>query len=185
MKSRLQQIQQKYQIIATTGVTKPEIAAPFISLESLLQGGGEAFINMIDQLSGEDQSALMMLENSPEATEQLAEKYLAQYFTFINPPKVIKVLDSYCDFIERRQQLSLSNSFKLSLVMHLAGAIERCLTNSQMHVEQEQISQLRKQPLFQVISQANDILRETLNLNLAAAETYYIYQLIDTEIKKQ
>ncbi|MFT9450981.1 sigma 54-interacting transcriptional regulator [Liquorilactobacillus ghanensis] len=184
MKERLKQIQQEYQIIATTGVTKPDIAAPFISLESLLQGGSEAFINMIDQLSGEDQSALMMLEDSPQVAEQLAEKYLGQYFTFINPAKIIKVLDSYCDFIERRQQLTLKNSFKLSLIMHLAGAIERCLTHSQMHVEQKQIAKLQNNQLFQIITQANDILRETLNLSLTAAETYYIYQLIDTEIQK-
>lgn len=68
--------------------------------------------------------------------------------------------------------------------MHLAGAIERCLTHSQMHVEQKQIAKLQNNQLFQIITQANDILRETLNLSLTAAETYYIYQLIDTEIQK-
>lgn len=185
MKEHLAKIQTNYEIIATTGVVKPEIAAPFISLESLLQGGGEAFISLIDQLNGEDSDTLSVIESSPEASEKLAEKYLGQYFTFINPPKIVKVLDSYCDFIDRRSQLKINNSFRISLIMHLAGAIERCLTHSQMKTDPQQLEQVKGQPLFKVIRQANDILHETLNLKLSAAESYYIYELFDTEKQKQ
>lgn len=185
MKEHLTQIQQDYQIVATTGIVKPEIAAPFISLESLLQGGGEAFINLIDQLNGKDLETLQVVEGSAEESEKLAKQYLSQYFTFINPIKIVKILESYCDFIDHRQQLEMDNSFRISLIMHLAGAIERCLTNSQMKVDPKQLAEVVKKPFFKIIEQANDILQETLNLKLETAETYYIYELFDTEIQKR
>ncbi|WP_281166033.1 PRD domain-containing protein [Liquorilactobacillus sicerae] len=121
---------------------------------------------------------------SAEESEKLAEQYLSQYFTFINPTKIVKILESYCDFIDHRQQLEMDNSFRISLIMHLAGAIERCLTNSQMKVDPQQLAEVIKRPSFKIIEQANDILQETLNLKLETAETYYIYELFDTEMQK-
>lgn len=181
----LQQLNQQYHIIATTGVVKPDISVPYVSLEDLLQGGGEAFIKLLDQLDNQETLALAQVNADDNLSDELTQHYLSDYFTFINPAKVTKVLVSYCEFVARRCQLTFTNAFKISLIMHLAGAIERVLTQSQMQVDAQVLSQLKRDPLLGIVVQANDILRETLNISLSAAESYYLWQLIDTERQKQ
>ncbi|WP_262392203.1 PRD domain-containing protein, partial [Sporolactobacillus inulinus] len=50
MNEQIVKIQQDYQIVAATGVVKPQVAVPFVSLEDLLQGGGERFVSLIEEI---------------------------------------------------------------------------------------------------------------------------------------
>ncbi|WP_333589873.1 sigma-54-dependent transcriptional regulator [Ligilactobacillus acidipiscis] len=185
MSQTLEDLKRNYNIIATTGVTRPKIPVPFISLEDLLQGGGEKFISLIQEMEdtpekGED--VQVDLESSEDLTEQKAQQYLGQYFTFINPQKLIGVLWNYCDYIAERVDFEFTNSLRISVVMHLAGAIERCLTNSPITASNAEIRSVQESTLYQIIVRANKVIETTLNLKLSEEEIYYIVKLFDTEI---
>jgi Transcriptional antiterminator len=184
MKKQIDKIRQNYQIVASTGVMKPKIAAPFVSLENLLQGGGESFVSLIEEINNHAAQEAETLEHSDLLTEEMSQKYLGQYFTFINPAKIAKILWNYCDFIQRSSKSEMSNTFKVSLIMHLAGAIERYLTRSEMRVDEQKLSSIKTQELYPVVNQANEVLHETLNISLSDAEIYYIIELFNTEKEK-
>ena len=186
MDHTLEDLKRNYHIIATTGVTRPKIPVPFISLEGLLQGGGEKFVDMIEQMEENraQKAGPMRLERSEDLTEQKAQQYLAQYFTFINPQKLIGVLWNYCDFVAAHVDFEFTNSLRISVVMHLAGAIERCLTHSPITAAQKEIDTIHNDRLYQTIIQANNIIESTLNLKLTEEEVYYIVKLFDTETAK-
>ncbi|HIZ96026.1 MAG TPA: sigma 54-interacting transcriptional regulator [Candidatus Ligilactobacillus excrementavium] len=186
MDKTLEDLKRNYHIIATTGITRPQIPVPFISLEDLLQGGGEKFIDMIEKMGDErkNDNVPVNLESSENLTEQKAQQYLAQYFTFINPKKLIGVLWNYCDYIAERVDFEFTNALRISVVMHLAGAIERYLTNSPITASDKEIESVRSEQLYQIIFQANELLETTLNLKLSEEEIYYIVKLFDTEVVK-
>lgn len=68
--------------------------------------------------------------------------------------------------------------------MHLAGAIERSLTNSEMAISAAELDAMKKDSLYDVVQQANVMLQETLNIKLSENESYYIVQLFNTEFQK-
>lgn len=183
MSQTLEGLKRNYRIIATTGVTRPKIPVPFISLEDLLQGGGEKFVDMIQQVEDipKQEDVQVDLEKSEDLTEQKAQQYLGQYFTFINPQKLIGVLWNYCDYIAERVDFAFTSSLRISVVMHLAGAIERCLTNSPITASRKEMQSVQEENLYQIVIQANKVIETTLNLKLPEEELYYIVKLFDTE----
>ena len=129
MDEHIHSLQTEYQIIATTGVTHPGIQVPFMPLQNLLEGGGERFLDKVlerDSLSSFDSHQDMKL------TKEVCAQYLDEFYTFINPHKITDVLWQYIDQLQADTNKKFSEPFKINLIMHIAGAIERSLTNGEI-----------------------------------------------------
>ncbi|OLF69857.1 transcription antiterminator BglG [Loigolactobacillus backii] len=173
-------LSQKYQIIATTGIVKPNLNVPYISLEKLLQGDGEDFFDqVIDGLDTKD-----IQKSSPSLTKELCEEYMRDYFMYINPHKLIDVLWSYTDTVSGELAVSFTNTFRIGLILHVAGAIERALLRDPISVDDHELATVTKSPYYHSIQTANQLLQSKLQLSLNDAETYYIEQLFDTQTEK-
>lgn len=177
MKTRIQQISQNYQIIAATGITKPELGVPFISLEELLQGGGEKFI---DQLATGMDSPQTMAEEAQQLTPELCERYLGDYFTFLNPKKLTGILWAYSEVIATHLDGEMSNAFRIDLIMHLAGALERTAIKDEISAPTEEMPDIMASKWYPIIQTANQQLTDQLQLTFSAAENYYIVQLLES-----
>ncbi|MFT8390776.1 MAG: PRD domain-containing protein [Sporolactobacillus sp.] len=184
MDKQIAKIKQNYQIVATTGIVKPPLAVPFVSLENLLQGGGESFVSLIEDINNRPAHEVKTQEHSQLFTEEMSQQYLEKYFTFINPVKIEKVLWNYCELIQQQTECKMTNAFKISLIMHMAGALERYLTRSEMSADKQALTRVRTEKLYPIIKQANESLRQVLNITLSDSETYYIVELINTEKEK-
>lgn len=183
MEETIADIQKKYQIVAVTGIVRPQLSVPFISLEKLLQGGGEEFVTVIENYTSET-TEKMELEASPEIAKEKIVEYLGEYFTFLNPQKVSEVLWEYCNVIENKATFELQNTLKINLSMHLAGVIERILTNTQLTIQPKVDPQtIHDHSLYHAIQKANKMLADSLNLKLPEEEIFYIEKLIDTQRK--
>ena len=180
MEQQIAKIQKDYRIVAVTGIARPHLSVPFVSLEKLLQGGGEQFITAIENFTNNIE-AENQLETSEEMAKERIQHYLGQYFTFLNPEKVTAVLWEYCKVVEKGP-VKLKNSLKVNLSMHLAGVIERILTQSELTVQQDiQIEEVRGDPVYPMVVKANQMLAESLNIILPEKEVYYVVKLIDTQ----
>ena len=180
MEQQIAKIQKDYRIVAVTGIARPHLSVPFVSLEKLLQGGGEQFITAIENFTNNIE-AENQLETSEEMAKERIQHYLGRYFTFLNPEKVTEVLWEYCKVIEKGP-VKLKNSLKVNLSMHLAGVIERILTQSELTVQQDiQIEEVRNNPVYPMVVKANQMLAESLNITLPEEEVYYVVKLIDTQ----
>ena len=180
MEQQIAKIQKDYRIVAVTGIARPHLSVPFVSLEKLLQGGGEQFITAIENFTNNIE-AENQLETSEEMAKERIQHYLGQYFTFLNPEKVTAVLWEYCKVVEKGP-VKLKNSLKVNLSMHLAGVIERILTQSELTVQQDiQLAAVQNDPVYPMVVKANQMLAESLNITLPEEEVYYVVKLIDTQ----
>ena len=180
MEHQIAKLQKDYRIVAVTGIARPHLSVPFVSLEKLLQGGGEQFITAIENFTNNIE-AENQLETSEEMAKERIQHYLGQYFTFLNPEKVTAVLWEYCKVVEKGP-VKLKNSLKVNLSMHLAGVIERILTQSELTVQQDiQLAAVQNDPVYPMVVKANQMLAESLNITLPEEEVYYVVKLIDTQ----
>ena len=180
MEQQIAKIQKDYRIVAVTGIARSHLSVPFVSLEKLLQGGGEQFITAIENFTNNIE-AENQLETSEEMAKERIQHYLGQYFTFLNPEKVTAVLWEYCKVVEKGP-VKLKNSLKVNLSMHLAGVIERILTQSELTVQQDiQLAAVQNNPVYPMVVKANQMLAESLNITLPEDEVYYVVKLIDTQ----
>ncbi|MFC6201281.1 sigma 54-interacting transcriptional regulator [Lactiplantibacillus nangangensis] len=181
MSARLAQIGRHYQIIAATGIAKPKLDVPFISLEELLQGGGEKFIDQLAMGLNAPQSKLTDVQ---ALTPELCEKYLGDYFTFLNPRKLTSILWQYSETINQSMPESMPNAFRIDLIMHLAGALERTAIKDQITAPTEELPTMTSSKWYPIVQQANQQLTDQLQLSFSEAENYYIVQLLETHQAK-
>lgn len=181
MSARLAQIGRNYQIIAATGIAKPKLDVPFISLEELLQGGGEKFIDQLAMGLNAPQSKLTDVQ---ALTPELCEKYLGDYFTFLNPRKLTTILWQYSETINQSMPESMPNAFRIDLIMHLAGALERTAIKDQITAPTEELPTMTSSKWYPIVQQANQQLTDQLQLSFSEAENYYIVQLLETHQAK-
>ncbi|BDZ30008.1 sigma 54-interacting transcriptional regulator [Lactiplantibacillus sp. WILCCON 0030] len=181
MPNRLAQISRSYQIIAATGIAKPKLDVPFISLEELLQGGGEKFIDQLAMGLNAPQSKLTDLR---ELTPELCEKYLGDYFTFLNPKKLTTILWQYSEKINQTLDEPMTNAFRIDLIMHLAGALERTAIKDQITAPTEELPTMASSKWYPVVQAADQQLTDQLQLTFSEAENYYIVQLLENHQAK-
>lgn len=171
LEETLAQIQKDYDIIGTVGAHQIHLDVPHLSIENLLQGGGDYFIEQLEQ------GTPSALATTTMVTEEMVEQYVEEYYTFINAHKIVPLLWDYCE--QMSQRIGMSSTLRVSFISHLAGVIERVLLNEPIEVSDDtEIESVIEQD---EMVKLNTFLEENLNLTLPKAELYYILQLINTE----
>ena len=181
MNDKISELNQEYRIIATTGIADPNLGVPYISLEELFQGD-RGKRQLIEHLENSQTWYVESKTPAPKVDQTAAANYLEQYYTFINPKKVIGVLWQYCDLLAKERQLKLTDARRLALIMHLGGAIERVLLSAPVTLTEEQAVEFEQSDWPQALKLADEYLEAKLNLKFPSAEAYYIAKLVDTEM---
>lgn len=181
MNDKISELNEEYRIIATTGIADPNLGVPYISLEELFQGD-RGKRQLIEHLENSQTWYVESKTPAPKVDQTAAANYLEQYYTFINPKKVIGVLWQYRDLLAKERQLKLTDARRLALIMHLGGAIERVLLSAPVTLTEEQAVEFEQSDWPQALKLADEYLEAKLNLKFPSAEAYYIAKLVDTEM---
>ncbi|WPC19692.1 sigma 54-interacting transcriptional regulator [Pediococcus inopinatus] len=177
MDEHIHSLQTEYQIIATTGVTHPGIQVPFMPLQNLLEGGGERFLDKVlerDSLSSFDSHQDMKL------TKEVCAQYLDEFYTFINPHKITDVLWQYIDQLQADTNKKFSEPFKINLIMHIAGAIERSLTNGEISASDAELKEMVNSKWYSAVKAVDDMYLHRIRIELPPEEVYYIVKLLES-----
>ncbi|MFK4567526.1 sigma 54-interacting transcriptional regulator [Enterococcus sp. UD-01] len=175
MKEQLADIQKQYYVLATTGITDPKIAAPYISMETFFSGEAE---EIIEKLLMESDISVEAQELNELSAKKVCVDYMEQSFTYINGKKIIEPLWTFADIIRTGLSMQQDYSFYVNLVMHLAGAVERILLGDILSVEQSELDVLLEEPNYSITMKAALYLKQSLNLTLPPGEIYYIIKLV-------
>lgn len=177
MEASIAEIRQNYTVVATTGVMNPEIGVPFMPLQTLLQGGGEKFVHEL-----EDSSEGLWLADAKNTklSKDVCRQYLSQYFVFINPDKFTNILWNYVNYLSENKSVKFSETFKISLIMHIAGAVERTLTNDPIEAADEDLKDITHPDWLNLVQEADINYLEKIQIKLNQSEEFYIYKLLET-----
>lgn len=168
---KMQEIAGTRHIIAAVGMVKPNQAVPFISLEKLIGGEGEA---MLSALLHVDVKAVKKDRNV--VVRNLCEESLQKFLTYLNPTKVISVLMEFASVLENALGKTLSNPIKIRLLVHCGCALERmvicnglCYHGDRDHIDQHSLECLKK---------AAYVVENALKIKLTEDELLYMAEMI-------
>lgn len=182
MNDQLTAIQQKYHLIAATGVVDPQIGAPFITLENFITQDTD---QLIDQLLFDTE--IKQTEPFMKDDEQLREvclDYLEESFTFLNPKKMIEPLWQFTQEIMRHWQIAKTEQgFLVNFLLHAAGMIERLILRQPLSATADEKQELCQDPDYEALHIQILSLDRILNLTIPLAEEYYLLALIQRQVK--
>lgn len=178
--TKITQVQQDYHLLASTGIKNPNLSVPFITMDQLFSKDGPSYIGQIVSES-------MYETDTKELDEATAKKtclnYMTQYYTFINPDKLLEPLWQIC---EQMDDTILSQqkdySFYISLTMHLSGMIERILKNDTLTASDEELSIVESTPFLNKLQDNMQLLYQLFHIDVPKDEMVYIINIINNQL---
>ncbi len=172
MKENIRKISETYNILLSVGIVDPQIDAPFLPLEVILQGKGESLLSLLPP--GGKKQGKKTSDNA--VLYQLCLDALHEMLLYLNPDKVIGILLEFVAVLEKRLG-HFSNAKKLKIVVHTACAIERAITNNTLKYEQDK--NLLPEKNIAAAREAAALFYKALQVNLSEGELCYIAALLE------
>ena len=130
LQSRLQQLQQSYEIMASVGSVDPQIAGkPHLALEELLKDGASDELRRI--VSGAESGGgrgQVREKMDWEMLQLVVGDMLDEFLTFVNPRKVIESLTESLRILEEGMGFRFGSSGMIRMLVHCGCMVERLLT---------------------------------------------------------
>ncbi|WP_026883491.1 sigma 54-interacting transcriptional regulator [Clostridium akagii] len=172
MENDIKDIKQKYNIIASVGITNPNIESPFISIEELISGQGE---NILMNIIKNDNFPVQANHGNVVAKD-LCEDSLIQFLTYLNPAKIIDILYDFIDKLEEKTNVSFNNATRIRIMVHLGCALERMVINDGLEYKGDQgkLDNIK----VNVIKEVSKMFKKTINITLTDGEIYHLSEMI-------
>jgi len=177
LKKKIEEIEGQYEIIASVGVIKPELEAPFISLESLIDGSGEKYLKEIIR----KKDVKIIEKENKVVVKDLCEDSLKQFLTYLNPYKAISVLMRFTSVLEKEFDTVFTNSMNIRIIIHTGCALERMITKEGLTYsgDKEKVNF----NTFNLVKKSSVLFKEALNIEISEDEIYYIAEMFEENEK--
>ena len=172
LEEHLREIAEGHRIVAAVGVKKPAMRIPFISLEAIIDGEGEAAL--LELVTG-SRSASPHRQGS-RVVQSLCSESLCKFLTYLNPEKVMPLLMEFDERLEAGRREPLANPLRIRLLVHCGCALERCVMRKPLHYGGNP-SELRTEKV-EALKEAAEVFSEKLHLTLATDEYYFMAEMI-------
>ena len=184
LKDVLPEIQENYQIIATTGITDPHIEAPFIPLEHFIDQNIELILDQLFLESALEDTDEVSLDE--ETSKKSCLEFITQNFTFINGTKFIDPLWEFAGAMARAVAIDKTEyGFKINLVLHTVGMIERIILNEPLIVESNELEGMLTDEYYLLVEAQLSDLEYQIKVKTPPAEIYFLVKLIRNHLEKK
>lgn len=171
---RLTEIAHKYQIIAVVGIKNPHIDAPFIPIEQIISGQGDAILREIVGVTNNKQEKN---EENNIVLRRFCEDGLQEMLLYLNPNKIMDILLKFINSLEKSLNTTWDNPQKLRLIIHVGCALERMVIHNGLIFDEKNIVTLDQKKL-KIVEQQAKIFDDILQIKLTKDELYYITMMI-------
>lgn len=171
---RLTEIAHKYQIIAVVGIKNPHIDAPFIPIEQIINGQGDAILREIVGVTNNKQEKN---EETNIVLRRFCEDGLQEMLLYLNPNKIMDILLKFINSLEKSLNTTWDNPQKLRLIIHVGCALERMVIHNGLIFDEKNIVTLDQEKL-KIVEQQVKIFDDILQIKLTKDELYYITMMI-------
>ena len=171
---RLTEIAHKYQIIAVVGIKNPHIDAPFIPIEQIISGQGDAILREIVGVTNNKQEKN---EETNIVLRRFCEDGLQEMLLYLNPNKIMDILLKFINSLEKSLNIAWDNPQKLRLIIHVGCALERMVIHNGLIFDEKNIVTLDQKKL-KIVEQQAKIFDDILQIKLTKDELYYITMMI-------
>lgn len=184
VKEELPVIQKEYQIIATTGITDLNIQAPFIPLERFIDQNIEVILDQLLMESELEETEFISLDE--ESAKNTCVEFISDNFIFINGSKLIDPMWQFSTQISQTTGIDDEEyGFKINLVMHTAGMIERIIRNEPLTVEENELTNTTNDPLYSQLATSVVLLEDQIKVKVPIEEMYYLLRLVHNQLDKK
>lgn len=185
IQQKLPEIQQKYHLVAATGIIDPKIEAPFISLDSFIHQNVDELLEQI--LQGElleDHQTYVSLDEKEAMV--VAKSFIEENLTYINANKLLPTIWTFVsETIQEAGFESPDYGLMINLALHTAGMIERMIVGQPLQIEEKDAQALVQHPFYPRLHLRVQSLERFLLLQIPISEEYFLMEIIDMKKKKE
>ena len=173
IKEEIPKVLENYQVLASVGTKNPNLEAPFISLERLIEGSGG---NMLHQILSEGEVTEVENQSQNFVIRDLCEDMLEAHLVYLNPKLILDFLLNWTDAVQQACQMNFQNTTLIKLIIHSAFAFERVIKENPLRYEDTpSAASLECLPL---VASTLSTIENGLNLSLSEGEKMFISEIL-------
>ncbi len=186
LQSRLQQLLQSYEIVASVGSVDPQLEGkPHLGLEEVIKDGAAAELRQI--IAGAETGAspgTVKEKMDWEMLQLVVIDMLDEFLTFVNPRKVVESLAETLRMLEDGMEFRFSSSGMIRMLVHCGCMVERLLTATP--IGYPELMSFKKENLreYEIIKTALAPLEKQFCLEVAETEICHLIEISNLERKK-
>ena len=166
----------QYEVQGIVGTANPEVEdINYISLEDLISGEGQEYIN---QLFSKVEDEKIRIDINDNLVRNLSIERLISAITILDVKRVIAYIDEVLDEIQRNLKVTLSNSKKAILYVHIAGLVERLIRNQDVQNYQTVSEGTERDENLKIIARALEVIEKAYSIGVSVSELNYLYDII-------
>jgi transcriptional regulatory protein LevR/transcriptional regulator with AAA-type ATPase domain len=177
MKSKLIKLQEDYHVVAVTGIVDPQIQAPFIPIEKIVNRGASQVLEELFIEGNTDVFQDIELDN--ESARKVCLNYMEESFTFINPKKLLDPLWEMAEALAKEAKREIDFAFYINLVMHMAGVVERSVLHDPLTATETLATTFKEDDKHDFVLAEIKKIENKLHVKISQEECYYIIQLLN------
>ena len=166
----------QYDVEGIIGTVDPKIEGiPYVSLEDLISGEGQLYI---EQIFTQVHEASIRKEINDSLIRNLSIERLISAITILDVQKVISYIDTMLEELEKKLTIQLSNSKRAILYVHIAGLVERSIRNMEVSEYHNDEVVGNRQKEIRIISESFKEIESAYSIRISDYELNYLYDII-------
>jgi sigma-54 dependent transcriptional regulator of gfr operon len=166
----------QFDVQGIVGTADPEIeGVDYVALEDLISGSGK---EQIDKLFKQVADPAFRKDINDNLVRNLSIERLVSVITILDVKRVIGYIDEAIIEMERNLKITMENSKKAILYIHIAGLVERMIRNQEVSHYQSTSHDEQRQRRIKAIATSLQILENAYNIKISEYELDYLYDII-------
>lgn len=171
-KKKLQEMNQKYNVVAVVGNINPDLNLPYFPINKLLDKGFQKdFLHLLDI----NRKQAVPANQSTKTIYEKAKDMLEQYVKYINPKFAVINIKKFIDSIGYVPQ---DEDLILNLIVHTGCMLDRCIHKDAVLFENVNSFKKDHQSDFDRVRTSIDVLAKEYDININDDEVCYIVKII-------
>jgi transcriptional regulatory protein LevR len=175
-KKKLQEMNQKYNVVAVVGNINPDLNLPYFPINKLLDKGFQKdFFHLLDI----NRNQAVPANQSTKTIYEKAKDMLEQYVKYINPKFAVINIKKFIDSIGYAPQ---DEDLILNLIVHTGCMLDRCIHKDAVLFENVNSFKKDHRSEFDRVRTSIDVLAKEYDININDDEVCYIVKIIKFRI---
>ncbi|WP_158734560.1 sigma 54-interacting transcriptional regulator [Alteribacillus sp. YIM 98480] len=168
---------QQYNVLGIVGTVNPEVhGIPFVAIEDIITGENQyKWYQILDPILPKETISHL----NKNILKLFSIQSVIDHLTILNPDKIIHHVDETITVLQEELDMTLTNSSKISLYVHLSCLIERLVKKQPIETYHDMEALELKHQYF--IHKINDVFKNielTYGVTVPTSEIGYIYDII-------
>ncbi|PJI08016.1 MULTISPECIES: sigma 54-interacting transcriptional regulator [Clostridium] len=179
MENNINDLQEKYDILACIGSLKPSINIPYFPINKILNKNFQnEFTKLLDANLISSSSEDSKEENTQKSIYEISKEMLEEYIKYVNPKIAIASIKKFITKLDLPNRIE-SDDYIIDLIIHMGCMLDRCIHGDMVKFKDLDSFKNSNRKQFDEVKQSISVIEGDFRIKISDDEICYIVKILN------